>query len=158
MIAMHKKLNRKQLEEAARNNENLAGIDLSGRDLRKINLGGWILSFAGYRSRAWLRDANLEGAELKGADLRYADLRGANLRGADLRDVNLDDANLQSAILDGAKLKGAYLGDADLRGVDLEKVDLSGAYLMGAIMPHPNDPPSYPWHQEDLGDDPTQDQ
>ena len=87
-----------------------------------------------WKSRAYLRDADLSGAYLGGADLRGAYLSGAYLRGADLSGAYLSGANLGGANLGGANLGGADLRGADLRGADLRGADLGGAYLSGAYL------------------------
>lgn len=74
--------------------------DLSGKDLRGLNLVGFNL-----------RRANLAGATLVGANLERADLREANLERADLGNTNLRRATLRMA-----NVKGANLQDADLEG------------------------------------------
>ena len=74
--------------------------DLSGADLRYINLS----------------DADLSGANLRGADLRYVNLSDADLSGADLRYINLSDADLSGANLRGADPRYANLSGANLSG------------------------------------------
>ncbi len=73
----------------------LAGADLSGRDLQSAKLVG----------------ANLSGANLSGCDLRQAKLANGNFTGADLRNA---DAR-------GAALHHANLTQADLRGLRLDR-------------------------------------
>ena len=58
-------------------------VDLSGADLRYLDLRGVV----------WVKGCCLRGANLQGADLRGADLRGVDLR----------DSNLQGAKLEGTK-------------------------------------------------------
>lgn len=96
--------------EAIPDGPNLKGANLSGRDLRSVNLSG----------------ADLTGADLSGCDLRLADLSSAKLTGA-----NLQDADLRNADLTNADLTGANLADADLRQVDLSTAQLAGANLSG---------------------------
>lgn len=82
------------------------GVDLSGQDLRGVDL---------YRAnlrRADLRGADLSEAVLKEADLRGADLRDAvlndtDLREADLRGIQVDKQLLSQAVTDGALLNGS---------------------------------------------------
>ena len=69
-------------------NADLAGADLSWRDLRK---------------------ANLYGADLCGADLSHANLYHAELRYANLSSANLFCANLSYAILNDACLDGVTM-------------------------------------------------
>ena len=93
----------------------LANADLSGCDLRNVNL----------------TDADLTGANLEHADLSDANLQGATLLRAKLRDANLENADLSRAVgllptqIAGANLAGARLpekfGDFDgLRAVEEE--------------------------------------
>lgn len=75
------------------------GLDLIGKDLRKMDMRG----------------ANLRGAYLIAANLRGVDLSGADLIGADLRDVDLRGANLtQSIFLTQAQVNTAK-GDHSTR-------------------------------------------
>jgi DNA polymerase V len=67
--------------------KDLTGANLSGTDLRNINLSGADLSFTDFSN------ANLSRADLSGANLTCA-----NLDGADLNEVNLIGANLSGAI------------------------------------------------------------
>ena len=69
-------------------------LDLSGTDLRRVNL----------------RNAHLEGAELWGAHLEEADLQGAHL----------ESAYLIGARLEGALLGGAHLERADFLHAHLQ--------------------------------------
>ena len=112
---------------------NLAGCDLSGRDLGFSDLRGANLT------RANLDGANLLGARLQGATLIEATLRGADLtasylqnallRGADLRSATMRGANAERAVLDGASLAGANLTGVDLAAASLVGADLDGALL-----------------------------
>ena len=87
------------------------GCDLSGRDLRNLDLHGITLS---------------------GADLNHADLRGANLSDATLNGVDLSHANLDGANLSGARLTGADIQGATFRGAHLEGVRLTGTSFRDA--------------------------
>jgi uncharacterized protein YjbI with pentapeptide repeats len=135
-------------------------VDLSGANLRGVNLGGedplgaWFgANLKGLaRSRADLTDAdlsradlseafligaNLSGANLSGAILIGADLIAANLSRADLSGANLNRANLNRASLnfaglDGANLSKAHLVDANLSETHLVEANLSGANLSRA--------------------------
>ncbi len=86
---------------------NLAGVDLSGKDLD---------------------EADLEAADLTGSNLEDVDFQGANLKGAVLH-----DANLRNADLSGADLYKADLSGADLSGADLGEAKLDEAQIAGAI-------------------------
>jgi uncharacterized protein YjbI with pentapeptide repeats len=73
---------------------NLSNDDLSGLNLRNVDLRGAYLHGADLRDTD-LQDANLSGADLRKVDLRNADLKGTNLHNADLRGVDLIVINLQ---------------------------------------------------------------
>jgi uncharacterized protein YjbI with pentapeptide repeats/predicted small metal-binding protein len=126
----------------------LAGMDLSGKNLRKADLSGADLSDANL-SGADLSDANLSGADLSDAQLDRADLSRANIEGAILVRATLNGARLHGTVLDGAslfraemdgacirdaKLRHAYLPEAVLRGAVVEGADLTGADLDGACL------------------------
>ncbi len=72
----------------------LAGADLSGRDLHS--------------------------ARLMGADLRGANLAGCDLRGARLTNVKFNGADLRNADARGAAFHHADMTGADLRGLRLD--------------------------------------
>lgn len=127
--------------------DNLAGTDLSGKDLRTIDLGAKNLSGTDLRGAmlervrlvgANLRHAQLEDADLHRADLTDAELQGATLNGANLTKTQLVRANLKDATIGKirggkpANLAGAQLINADLRGACLAGVNLKGAHLSGA--------------------------
>jgi hypothetical protein len=76
------------------------GLDLTNRDLMKLNLSG----------------ADLRGVNLSGTDLRRSNLTKADLRGAKLEGTFLMGSILQGAKLDSASLKGAYCMKTDLSG------------------------------------------
>ena len=109
------------VEEAVKNDINLALADLGDAELAGANLRGANLRGAN------LRGANLKGAELTGANLSDADLREANFSMANLYRTNLDDADLYRA-----NLTRANLYDADLYNTNLEMVILDMAYIVGA--------------------------
>ena len=105
--------------------ENNYGIipDLSGADLRGVNLVGADLS------RANFHQANLSHANLFGVDLGAANLSAANLGAANLSGVFLNKANLRQANLRRTQLWVAQLFQADLAGAKLSETDLSDAEL-----------------------------
>jgi uncharacterized protein YjbI with pentapeptide repeats len=78
-------------------------IDLSGADLRRVNL---------------------EGAQLQGADLSAVHGDYINFDGADLRDADLGYSDFKMAGLDGADLRGAWIAGAKFRSAELRKADL----------------------------------
>lgn len=96
----------------------LSCLDLSGLDLRYMNLTG----------------ADFTGSNIAGADLRYSDLSGsqfvrANLRRARLSVTNLRDASFHGADLGGATLRHADLSSAHMYRTDLRNTDLRHANL-----------------------------
>ena len=129
------------------------GVDLSGRDLRRVVLAGLDLSGANLREArldgADLRETRLQGARLDGARFTGARLSGADLSAAAAAEARFDDADLQGARLGGLRAPGASfvgadlraaafadtslvdcdLSAADLRGTELADSDLSGALL-----------------------------
>jgi pentapeptide repeat protein len=78
-------------------------IDLSGADLRRVNL---------------------EGAQLQGANLSSVYGECANFDGADLRDADFGYSDFKMAGLDGADLRGAWIGGAKFQWAELRKADL----------------------------------
>ena len=68
---------------AAGDHPRLAGMDLSGLNMRSFDLHG-----------ADLSEANLSGADLRGANLYKAVLRGVDLRGAHHPDGHGDSVRL----------------------------------------------------------------
>lgn len=110
------------------------GLDLSFRNLEKIDLytpeyepaldlHGITLACANLQ-KASLWNANLQGAQLIDAELQNADFTFANLHEADLR-----RSNLQGAILLHTNLRGAKLMETNLKGAELYGCDLSDASL-----------------------------
>jgi uncharacterized protein YjbI with pentapeptide repeats len=84
--------------------KNLARADLSGHNLRDLDLEG----------------ANLEGANLRNTDLKGSNLRGANLRNANLQGASLKKTDLRNAILAGANFREANFREADIAGADFQ--------------------------------------
>jgi uncharacterized protein YjbI with pentapeptide repeats len=80
-------------EENPTSELDLAGADLSGRDLRSARL-----------MRADLRNANLSKCDLRGASLANANLTGADLRNADARGAAFHHADFTRADLRGLQL------------------------------------------------------
>jgi uncharacterized protein YjbI with pentapeptide repeats/beta-lactamase regulating signal transducer with metallopeptidase domain len=135
-----------------------AGCDLSGQDLRNVDLHGLTLTGDDF-SGADLRGADLRGTTLTGVDLSDAKLDGADLRGAVLTGTDIDGATFTGAKTDGIKLVGMQITDSliasssarsvlascggcdltglslrdrDLHGITLDGVDLSGVDFSGA--------------------------
>ncbi len=130
----------------------LMDINLSGRVLHKINLGGANLIGAELNGTD-LSDANLEGACLNTASLIRSSLFGANLSGsfllfaqlseavlagANLSQANLEKADLQHSELYKSNLTNTNLTDANLSGSDLSGATLTGAVLIGANLGNTN--------------------
>jgi len=110
---------------------NLSRFDLSGTDLRTVDLVRANLSLANL-SKSDLRMADLSGADLRMADLSGADLRQAILLHSDLTRANLVGANLSEAILQEANLTEANLVGANLSEAILQEANLTEANLIGA--------------------------
>jgi uncharacterized protein YjbI with pentapeptide repeats len=83
----------------------LAGVDLSGKNLS---------------------EADLEGADLKGSNLEKTDLAKANLKGASLVNANLKKADLKRADLYKANLSGADLTDAAMENATIDEALFEG--------------------------------
>jgi uncharacterized protein YjbI with pentapeptide repeats len=117
------------------------GLDLSGKDLRGIDLSRDTIQAELERVRkgdstarpVWVSDLT-DGANLEEANLQRADLGGANLQEADLWRADLQEANLRVGKLQKADLGEASLQKADLMGADLQSADLGGANLQRAEM------------------------
>ncbi|MBI2866274.1 MAG: pentapeptide repeat-containing protein [Chloroflexi bacterium] len=126
-------------------------LDLSGQDLRGIDLGtsviqkkrlerGWPQNgsepawYSGRTQGIGLARANLRGAQLSGADLSFADLWEARLEGTCLSWCCLEHADLGLARLHRADLWDARMGGAYLRGADLSEAHLARARLAGAVL------------------------
>lgn len=137
-------------------NFDLTQLDLSGKNLRKVDFRGSILKSVNLAKAnlqdAYLREVNLDRANLPKARLERADLLGAqlqgtnfqeaylreavfakaNLQGANLYKANLEEAILVEANLQVANLEFANLQWADLHLADLQKSDFICANLRGA--------------------------
>ena len=109
----------------------LTFMDLSGEDLRNVNLPQRDLSGAIFNG-ADLRDANLRGSTLVRARFVSASLEDAILTRTNLDHADLGDANLSGALMTSATLKNANLVDVDLDGAELYSVDLRCARALGA--------------------------
>jgi uncharacterized protein YjbI with pentapeptide repeats len=129
------------------------GLDLSGKNLRGINLSRdtiqaelervseedstakpvWVSDLTNgiNLEEVHLQGADLGGANLQEADLWRADLQEVNLRVAKLQKADMGEASLRKADLMGANLQGADLGGADLQGADMWGADLQRANLVG---------------------------
>jgi len=109
------------LEQAVRQNTDLAYSNLEGCELEGCDLRG-----------CDLRGCELGDSDLRGADLRCCDLRGCELEDADLKGTDLAGANLKNSDLKGCDLRGADLTCSNLKGCDLRGADLKYSNLVGA--------------------------
>ncbi len=106
------------VEEAAHNRKSLCGVELSGANLRNLDLQ--IKYYKGFRhnyvnlKNADLSYADLTGAKLIGCDLESANLHGANLTGVDLTNAYLYRTNLERTIFGQTIIKGTTLEGTDL--------------------------------------------
>lgn len=123
---------------------NLAGLNLTGKDLRQAILSDGdrfavldeaILvdaKLAGNLQKVRLTSANLTktdltGADLTGANLMFAEANGAVMRGCTLHHANLMAARLRGASLVDAKCDGALMDEAILIGADLKGTSITSA-------------------------------
>jgi uncharacterized protein YjbI with pentapeptide repeats/beta-lactamase regulating signal transducer with metallopeptidase domain len=131
------------------------GCDLSGRDLRNLDLHGLTLTGLDL-SRADLRGANLSKSNFSGTDLSRAKLDGADLTDAVFSGADIAGASFHGARMDGVQFNGISLAHSsfdgtalrailvhgcsgcDLSHMDLRGVDLHGVSLSGADFSHSN--------------------
>lgn len=111
--------------------ESLAGCDLTGARLSKLDLRGVDLS------RAFLENARLDGCDLTAANLEQAvlaraDLTGAKLAGANLKRANLGKAELVATDFDGVDAQGAIFAEAHCITTRFHKTRLAKADFTGA--------------------------
>jgi uncharacterized protein YjbI with pentapeptide repeats/beta-lactamase regulating signal transducer with metallopeptidase domain len=116
----------------------VTGADLSGADLRDAKLDGVVFTGVDL-SGAKLSGASLVDAHFIGVDISGISFRGTNIAGLTMTGVSLahmDFRNLDARALlnacTGCDLSGANLSNLDLHGVRLVGADLSGAKLDGA--------------------------
>lgn len=126
------RLAEKNLAEVDLSNRNLAGIDLRGTVITKINLEHADCSGADLRGLQFAM-ANCVSASFLGADLRAANLafgyfNAADFRAADLRGARLADSLCNECNFSGADLRGCRLGydhyNSDFRGADLRGIGI----------------------------------
>lgn len=100
-------------------NIDLSGADLSGLDLRKVQLAS-----------ADLSNVSFEDSDLTGAVLRFAKLAGTRFNGAKLVDIVLHHADMEGADFRGAVL-GGFEADSQmcLRGCNFKGVRWSREHL-----------------------------
>jgi TIR domain/Pentapeptide repeats (8 copies) len=101
-----------------------SGLDLSGADLRGINLG------ATYpQEPADLQKIDLSYADVRNAFLRMAKLSMANMRGTNLQNAQISITDLNGADLSSANLTGAYLIATNLAQTKLDNTNFDGAVV-----------------------------
>jgi uncharacterized protein YjbI with pentapeptide repeats len=124
----------------------LAGITLTGADLKRINLEMANLAGAEFSrinfaaanlkrtnfAGAKLTNVNFAGADLKASNFAGAKLTNVNFAGADLSWIELSGVNLTGCLFSWAKLTGAILQRANLAGADFTGADFAAADLAGA--------------------------
>lgn len=93
-----------------------AGQNLSGLDLRRVNLSGFttsslIMTDSDLRG-AFLLGTHFNGAMLKNSNLGEANLTGSVFRGGDLYNTDFAGANLTSAAFIGPQMVGANFAGA----------------------------------------------
>ncbi len=133
--------------------ERCTGCNLSGRDLRNVDLHGIKITGADM-SKTDLRGANLAGTEFTGTDLSGANLDGANLTGAKFTGADISDATFHNARMDGVRFVGISLRNTgldpagiravlvhgcegcDLSHMNLRGVDFRGITLTGVDLSH----------------------
>lgn len=97
---------------------NLAGIDLSGEDLRDCRL-----------ELVNMNEAQLQNTLFTGADLSRSSLVGATATGANFDGARMQAVNARRIQAAGASMKGTRLNGAVLAGADLSNCDFSGSEL-----------------------------
>ena len=98
---------------------NLAGLRLSGLDLRRAVLSG-----------ADLRNAALHDCDLRAAKFRGANLAGAALSHGTLRRANFAQANLQETSFNWSRLEGARFCQAQMQGCSLLNSRIGNSYFL----------------------------
>ena len=129
---------KKTVEEAVKQEVNLAyadlrGANLAGANLSNANLYKSDLSFADLEN-ADLFNANLYGSNLYKSNLYYSDLRYVNLSNTNLYYINLSNANLSYSILNYAKLVEAKLLNTNLSNAALYYAYLESSDLSNVIL------------------------
>ncbi|MEE2887658.1 MAG: pentapeptide repeat-containing protein, partial [Planctomycetota bacterium] len=139
---------RKLFEQKNLGGQDLTGLRMFGRDLRKANFTGCKLvgaAFLGSDLRdAVLRDADLTAAVLTGTDISGADFRGSRgLRAVGLFAAHWDpgsppllDAklNLARRMFEHGSLAGFDLRDGNFWDADLSKARLQGCQLANTVL------------------------
>ena len=114
----------------------LRGADLSGADLRRLDLTGAMFGLSIEDGEQCVVDAVISGSgrltDAARKDAAKVQLRKADLNEARLSGVALCNADIRDALLMGADLSGADLSEANLRGAQLHYAKLVGASIRGA--------------------------
>ena len=130
---------------------NLAGVDISHRNLAEANFSGSVFYSANLRfvnlARANLYCTDLRNVDGRYGDFSYADMRGATLSGSNLSHARLDHADFRPGRLARAGLwgieeiidrNGSAVGVdfsyCSLCGTSFENANLRGANLKGAVI------------------------
>lgn len=122
---------------AAGRTEDLSDFDLSGRNMRNLDLKDAKLLRSNL-SRADLTASRMARTEMAEADLSRSQMSRVDLTRANLAQADLTFANLSYAKLEGAKLRYALLTRANLTGANLSSADLGGAQLNRANLTRAN--------------------
>ena len=127
--------------------QSLAGVVLSGAQLREWRFGVDADVAGGRHARSDAPWLSMAGADLSGADLRDAvfdrvDLTGADLSGADLTTAELHRCRLTAVRPDRARATGTILRASTITGVDLGAAD---AYRAQALLCDPPPAPRPGW-------------
>jgi len=117
---------------------NLRGSELSGLDLRSIDLNRADFSHVLHDDMTALSYAEFIGADLRKASPILADLSGADLSNSDLREADLSGANLYNANFTNANLGKAQLLECELFSTNFTGAKLADAVLSGAKLMHSN--------------------
>lgn len=116
------------LETLVKNHQRLEGINVSGANLKGVNLSnGWFSDK--YGTPSYFSDADLSGSNLSNSYLKEAYFNGSNLSNANLSDANLNDAEFNGANLSNANLSNTSLSYAEFNEANLSYADLNGANL-----------------------------
>lgn len=116
-----------QLRAASARHETVYEADVSGLNLRRIDLTGLLTE------RLQARRTRLDYALLTGAQLVEADFTGANLTGAHLANVNAGLATFDFALMREVSLEHSIFVIGYCRNAGLDDADLTEAQLTGTL-------------------------
>ena len=105
----------------------LARCDLSGADLRGLDLPGWAF-----------HDCNLDEARLTGARLDSAVFQGGSARSATFIDADLAGARFEMVDATGAHFGGALMSEAQFHGCRLMGTNFEGTRGLGMLLQDSN--------------------